>query len=382
MAAISESRRKRLEQEKLRNAQTGGAFFTMKDRAKAILRLAPLGEDDDVGTRTVSYFINKHSFVCNAATHAKPGVIDRAFKALSKIDDAEAKAVADALSDNRRTQYIMKVFDRDNLDAGPMLFRAPRTVYDALFQAMIDDGEDLSDPKEGCDFRVSKTGTGMQTEYSVRILSAKPLSDDKTVRADMVKAAAELDMGICTRADEKGALEALIQTIPKDLWKQIKGEVMKGIDVEGDGDEDADAGAEDDEDEDEKPKGKKAPAKEDDEDEDEDEDEKPKSKKAAKEEADDDEDEDEDEKPAKGKKPAADEDDEDDEDDDEDDEDDEDEKPAKSKKPAAKEEDDEDDEDDEDEKPKGKKAPAKDEDDEDDEDEDEKPAPKKGKYKV
>jgi hypothetical protein len=405
--ALSEERRARLQQEQARNAG-GSNFLKTKNRSVYTIRLCPGGAnaDGDVGIKVVSFFINKQSYVCNVGTHGKPGVLDRALKALKRLDDPEAQELAAGLEDNRSTKYVMKVVDREDPELRPCWYKAPYGVYKYIMET-FNAGDECDSALEGYDFRISKDGAGKGTKYAVVPRKPSLLHEDKATRIAIKKAATEMDSGFLTAPDEKGALEALRDVIPKNIWKQIENEVTGGMKAAAGDDEDADSSSTADEDEEDtsaSAKKKAAAAVEDDEDapaapakagkkpvapvtdEDEDEPAPPKSgKKAPAAPAAEDDDEDAPVPPAKKKPAAA-------ADDDEDApvppakkkpaaaaDDDEDEAPAPpaKKKPAPTASDD--DEDDEPALPKaGKAAPAA----SDDEDEDDAPAPPKAGKKA
>lgn len=425
MASLSPERKAALAREKAKH-NSGNAFFKMtSDTAK--IRLLPLAADEEVGVKITQHFIANRGYTCPMGTHGRPGVIDTAINELRKLGDAEAAELADGLESNRNTKYALKIIERSN-PTQVCIFRAPYSVYNTIFKAFEADGDDLADPKDGCDVRVSKEGTGMGTKYDTRILKPTPLiadadgnPDNKAIKA-LLAESAKIRTSDLARTDEQGAFDALADSLPSHIWKQIRKKVSavltkeseesEGSEEDGEEEEEkpktkkkaaAPADDEDDDEEEEKPKtkpkgkAKAAPAEEDDDEEDDEEEQKPKAKakgKAAADDEDDDDDEeddgDEDEDPparspkAKGKASAA-----DDEDDDADEEDDEEEEKPKAKAkakaaPADDEDDDADDEGDDEEeekpkaKPKGKAAPAP-ADDEDDDEEEEKP---KAKTKV
>lgn len=343
MAQISPERRERMQREKQMNASGGGNYFSFKNLTKAQIRLAPLQPDENIGTKIVFYFINNKSYLCNEQTNGKPGVIARTIRALQKLDSPEAADLVEAFTKQRKSRFLMKIIDRAEADK-VIWAETPKAIYDVIFKAFDEDGEDLAHPREGRDIRISKTGSGLATEYSARILDQCPLADTKEQRIALKQQAAELSVEEETRSDEARTLEAIKGVIPKPIWAKIHAEVVKGIPGLDDGDGDAAGG--DDEDEAPAPKaGKKAPPKADDDD---DEDAAPPKKPAAA-------DDDEDETPPKKPKPAA------------SDDDDEEAPPPKKPKPAPP----ADDEDEDDEAPPPKKPKPAADDDED--------APKAGK---
>ena len=259
MAQISPERRERMQREKQMNASGGGNYFSFKNLTKAQIRLAPLQPDENIGTKIVFYFINNKSYLCNEQTNGKPGVIARTIRALQKLDSPEAADLVEAFTKQRKSRFLMKIIDRAEADK-VIWAETPKAIYDVIFKAFDEDGEDLAHPREGRDIRISKTGSGLATEYSARILDQCPLADTKEQRIALKQQAAELSVEEETRSDEARTLEAIKGVIPKPIWAKIHAEVVKGIPGLDDGDGDAAGG--DDEDEAPAPKaGKKAPPK-------------------------------------------------------------------------------------------------------------------------
>lgn len=274
MANISPERRQRLERERSRNSSRG-SFYSTKGLTKDLIRLTPLGPEDDVGTKYVYYFINNRSFTCPEETHGKPSIVAKVRRALTKLFDdekvgAEAQEWANTLKEARRGKWLMKIIARSD-ETTPKWFEAPKAVYEAAFKALDQDEEDISHSREGRDLRWSREGAGKNTEYSVRLMDKGPLAADKETRQAIIAAAAEMSVADVTKTDEEGAYDALQELLPPALWKRIKadigGEASEGTSTKAkrassDGDEDAT-------DEDDAPVAKKAakPVDADDEDE-------------------------------------------------------------------------------------------------------------------
>ncbi len=329
MASITPERRASLDKERAKNSSRGN-FYSVKNLQHDIIRLVPLGEDEPIATKVVSYFLNNKSYVCNEETHSKPGVISKTKRALARLgDDEEAQLAFKAIDDARRGKYLMKIIARSNPEQVKW-FEAPRAIYQAVFNVLDKDGEEISNAKEGRDVRWSKAdGTGgRNVKYECRVLDQSLLHKDKAVRIAIREQAAKMRAADIIAADEEGALSALQEIIPPHIWKKIRSEVLgakaAAAKESNDDDADADAGGDDEE---ERPAKKKAAASNDDAD-----DEKPAKKAPA---AQDDDDLDEDPKPAKKKAAAA------SADEDADDDDLDDEKPKKGAKAVSNDEDDE-----------------------------------------
>jgi len=314
MPSLSPKRQAALAAEREKNAAGDRNFFRMKDH-KVVMRLAPLTDDELIGTRIVSYFLNNRPFVCPELSFGTPGVIARTIRALRALGSPKAVEIAEGIDAQRRARFLMKVIVRGRDTLAVQWWEAPKSVYDEIFKVFDEDGEDLAHPKTGRDFRVSAEGTGMKKRYACRIMDPSLLAPTKEERLRLRDEATAMTVRDAIPLNEDRAVETLMDLIPEEIWSKIESQVLKGIDMKGAGKGKSSRRRDDDDDEDAKPS---AGADEED-----DEDEKPARKKAAKaadDEAASDDDED-DEKPARGKKKPAQEADDDDEDASEDDED-------------------------------------------------------------
>lgn len=126
------------------------------------------------------------------------GVDNQSYLSLSKMKGekdpiAEARRAAERDGDKELTKQLaprqrimMWVIDRNEEDEGPQIFAAPFTVDKALAALSFDEDTKeviyIDDPKEGCDIRFYKEGTGLKTDYppeKMRILKPSPLHPDK-----------------------------------------------------------------------------------------------------------------------------------------------------------------------------------------------------------
>jgi hypothetical protein len=281
-------------------------------------------------------------YTCPDVTYGKPCPVCRVRAKLAQLDDEEAHEIAKSIG--VRIRYAIKAIERASPeDVLPVAL--PKTVYDEIFAAYRDDGDDLSNPTSGRDIRVSKTGQGLKTEYKTRILEESVLAESKEERATLVKKGEDINFEEILVIDEEGLKGIVEASVPTKFLKEID-----YFEDEEDADED--------EDEEEEEKDEESDDEEDEEEE----------------ESDDEDDEEEDDKPSKKGKKSKDEDDDEDDDDSLDDveldDDEEDEKP--SKKSKKNEDDEEEEEDDDEEDDEEEEA-------EEEDDEEEKPKSKKGK---
>jgi len=78
------------------------------------------------------------------------------------------------LDDSRmeaRGRYYCNIVVRDAEDRGVRMFPAPPGVAKSMLDALDDPelGDEVWDPEEGRDIQLKKTGSGLQTEYSVKL---------------------------------------------------------------------------------------------------------------------------------------------------------------------------------------------------------------------
>jgi hypothetical protein len=99
------------------------------------------------------------------------------------------KEMAKKLTPRKRS--LMWVIDRTDEDEGPLLWDAPFTVDTDFVNLSIDEDTKeviyVDDPKEGCDIRFYKEGTGVGTKYPaarMKILAPSPISEDKGLQKE------------------------------------------------------------------------------------------------------------------------------------------------------------------------------------------------------
>ena len=75
------------------------------------------------------------------------------------------------------------------------IFRCKASIYNSIVDWMMDDDlDDMTDPLEGRDLKVKKTGQGIETRWSVDRLDRAPLSEDKAMVDALMEAAAGFDV--------------------------------------------------------------------------------------------------------------------------------------------------------------------------------------------
>lgn len=88
------------------------------------------------------------------------------------------------------------VVDRDNESSGVAVYSFGKSVLDQLVKIRKDarGGGDFTDPEDGFDILIDKSGEGMKTEYSVRAArDTTPLHDDPAIAAGWLDNQYDLD---------------------------------------------------------------------------------------------------------------------------------------------------------------------------------------------
>lgn len=370
MAGVDLEKMKRRMDEIQRRKEGGGdKYFKSVEGKNRIRILPPKGEDGDFCKEArLHYGLSEKPFGCPRDLGKECPACNLARKLFKSTDPGDVQL---ARKLNAKLRFYCNVIDRKSEDPKPQIFSFGPMIHDQVLAYFADDEwGDITDAKKGYDLIIERTGTDLETKYTIR--TAKEPSAVEDIKA-LMKKYHDLDEEISYLDEDE--INEVLQGAAGPTGKKKK----KDEDEEED---DSDSG--DDSDDEDAPKSKKKSKDEDEEEEDDDD-----KDSDSDEDSDDDDDsdsededsEDEDEKP-KSKKSKDDDDDEDsdsddDDDDDKDDEDDsedEDEKP-KSKKKSKDDEDDSEDEDEEDDRPKKKKAKgSKDDDEEGDDKEDVKKA--------
>lgn len=226
MPELSPERRAAIERERNKSGSRAG-FYDTKTLTDDKIRLLPLGETEDIGTKFVYYFLNNKSYCCAEETHGTPGVIAKARRALLRVGTEEAIAMEAALNKARRAKWLMKIISRKD-PMTPKWFESPFAIYKIAFDAFDKDSEDVSKAVTGRDIRITKEGSGKNTEYSGRLLDVSLLHEDKEERLKLRDAGRAMDRAALIKTNESGALEALQAVIAPELWRQIRAEVTGG----------------------------------------------------------------------------------------------------------------------------------------------------------
>lgn len=200
MAKIPEALRKKLLDQKKEMA-SGGLLISNKEWQKGRIRLLPCN-DELPGHRVVSYYCKSLAGDKKGSTSPEtfglPCPIAEAFTKLKK----EEKDVRDRAYEmvNKNVEYWVPVVVRgqEGTPDAPniRIFPLKKTVYSKVNDFLTDEdvGEDITHPLEGRDLLIKKSGSGLDTEWSVDKLDPSPLHKDKAMRAALITAGKDMDV--------------------------------------------------------------------------------------------------------------------------------------------------------------------------------------------
>jgi hypothetical protein len=230
MAKSKVSREERLAKlrEKLGSTDLGGMSqrFWSPTEGRNVIRVLPAVGDMDFFFQTVGrhYLPNKETVYCPQFTSEKelPCPICDLVNELYAAGDKASKELASNIRVSKR--YWMNVIDRDNEDAGPLIFTPGVTVMNALASYINDpDYGDIFDEVDGLDMIIERTGKGLSTEYQVKASRKSTLlSDDDELIDEWIEKAHDLTwVEVSMDSDEDADLsgDAVVFLQPYDRIK-------------------------------------------------------------------------------------------------------------------------------------------------------------------
>jgi hypothetical protein len=181
--------------EKLKNVDTGShGFWSPKDGRNVIRILPEVGDMkffyQQVGRHNMPDD-NKTYWYCPSFTSEGefPCPICEMVESLYKSKDKSSRAMAGEL--RVRKMFWMNVIDRDNENAGPMIYTPGIQVFSAISSLINDpDYGIIYDLEDGIDLVITRKGSGLDTKYSVNPKrdSTKLHADQKVVNGWVAKA--------------------------------------------------------------------------------------------------------------------------------------------------------------------------------------------------
>lgn len=200
--AISKKLKERLLKQK-QDMDSGGVLIPNKGFTKARIRLLPVG-DDLPGHRFISYYCSslqgEKKGSTSPATFGKPCPIEDAFDKIRRTADKDDRDAAYEFINKNTEYWVPCVVRGDEGDARKPKIRihaAKKTVYEQIQTYFLDDdfGEDISDPENGRDLLIKKTGQGRQgTKWSCEKMDPTPIHEDEEIAEALVAAGESFDV--------------------------------------------------------------------------------------------------------------------------------------------------------------------------------------------
>lgn len=195
--------------------QGSGQFFAFKD-GKNVVRFLPGLNGQQAFVPFFKHFVKGaadgkiYSGLCPLKMAKLPCVVCTVIARLSRGTDAD-RDLADDIG--ARSKVACNLIDRAAPDAGPQLAEIGQSIYKAVKDIMRTNGEDPTDPNDGFDCVIEKTGSGLKTEYkTIAQRKNSPLHPDERQIEEWAMDASDLGKFLIL-PDEATQLEKLAGTV-------------------------------------------------------------------------------------------------------------------------------------------------------------------------
>lgn len=196
MAPKQPTRQEKLQKlyEKLQTIDIGSGhgFLSLKDGKNSVRILPGVGEMEyffqEVGRHNMPPDGKKYIYCPDFTTNGeRPCPICEAVDTLQKSGDPASKALADKL--RVKKTFWMNAINRADPSAGPKIFTPGPMIFKTIMSIVQDpDYGDITDPDEGIDLSITKTGSGMDTKYDTFPKRVSPLGTDEEIQDWLEKA--------------------------------------------------------------------------------------------------------------------------------------------------------------------------------------------------
>ncbi len=253
-----------------KSLESGGIYISNKDLTSMRVRLLPCGVDDAPGLPVHKFYVQARDFegpekngkeqrsTLSPRTFGMRCPVHEALNTLyngNKDDKKLAKGV------NQSVEYWMAVIDRDEegtvSEPNIRILQGKKTVYKQIINQMVDDDDydDFTDVVDGRDIRIKKSGTGLDTEWSIKPYDSEPLHEDEAMAEAIIEANEAFNL--------KSKLNEVNWEVIEAIYEFLTGDEMPEWYAEQEPSDDDDSD-DDDSDEEEAPKKKKKSKKSDD----------------------------------------------------------------------------------------------------------------------
>lgn len=174
---------------KLLEKGSGGGIIFVKDGTIRV-RLVSQGADKELGLEIIQFYLGKDmGSIISPATFGEPCPFMEMYNKLKKSTDEDDQLLAKKLVPKRRfliggTVYVDergKEVDNEKISR-PIL--VPSSVYQAIIDLYLDEDDwgDMTDPEQGYDIKITRSGKGLDVNYSVTACPGKRALDPKYIK--------------------------------------------------------------------------------------------------------------------------------------------------------------------------------------------------------
>lgn len=184
-AKLSLKERLKKQKEEMKSRGEGGKVLYIKEGTTRV-RIPPI-DDDELGYEVTYFYLNeKLKGIYSAATFDEECPALEAYHDLKNSKDEDDLELAKKLSPKKAYMIPVIVYADEkgksiDPDKSGKLMKIPAGVYQSIIDLYLDEDEwgDMTDPKEGYDIKIVRTGKGKNdTEYSVVACKNTPLEKE------------------------------------------------------------------------------------------------------------------------------------------------------------------------------------------------------------
>lgn len=228
--ALSPELMKMVSQAKNKYAGSGGKTIKPKEGRNTYRLIAPTNAQAAWVGPTNQWWADLGVHWIKADENGKPvavvGDCDTVYQKPSVINSAIDLAIGGALDEDSKKLYeswkarksvLLNVIDRSTPGEDPDVLELTPTTFSKvldLYMMYADAGQDITDPANGVDIIISRTGKGLNTNYDVAVAPSTPAAPHKPVSPDSIAKASNLHDFIASnyfRGDEQKALNFISQ---------------------------------------------------------------------------------------------------------------------------------------------------------------------------
>jgi hypothetical protein len=239
MSKVSQDLRERLLRQR-ESLNTGGSRNnllidnkTITEKGIRIRMLPVIREGASLAEEFRSYYCRElNTGTTSPMCFGLPDPIEDALKSIY-LSGSNAKREHAKEFINQQREFWMPVVVRG--DEGTVsspnirIFRCKASIYNSIVDWMMDDDlDDMTDPLDGRDLKVKKTGQGIETRWSVDRLDRSPLSEDKEMVEALMEAAAGFDVREHFYRYNLDTVESIYEGLTGDVLPESHREALSG----------------------------------------------------------------------------------------------------------------------------------------------------------